>query len=96
MVSNCVSHLAATLEILGPTILVLQGDKAMTTWAILKPGRSYETPFLKEAHLGQQRMLVCNFSHPSAHGFQRWGANLDSTYLTEIVQPTLLEALRWS
>lgn len=95
MVSNCGVHLTETLSILEPTILILQGDKAATTWNILTPGRSY-TPYLNEAHLGQQRVLVCSFSHPSARGELRWGDRLDAPYLLNTVVPTLREALRRS
>ena len=96
MVGNCGSHLTATLSILQPTILILQG-RAVTTWTntILTPGRPY-TPYLNEAHLGQHRLVVCTFSHPSARGLLRWGDNLKAPYLDDVVEPTLREALRRS
>jgi hypothetical protein len=96
MVDNCARHLSATLFILQPTILVLQG-KAVTSWTntVLTAGRSY-TPYLKEAHVGLHRMLVCRFSHPSARGDLRWGDRLNAHYLTNVVEPTLREALRRS
>jgi hypothetical protein len=96
MVSNCGRHLTATLSILKPTILIPQG-KGVTTWTntILTPSRTF-TPFLREAHLGQLRMLVCTFSHPSARGPMRWGDSLTAPYLTGVVEPTLREALRRS
>ena len=95
MVSNCGDHLTETLSILKPTILILQGDKAATTWNILTPGRPY-SDFVHEAFLGEHRMVVCEFSHPAARKELRWGANLDAPYLTEIVEPSLREAVRRS
>jgi hypothetical protein len=94
MLKNCSRHLAATLSILKPTILILQGAKAAHgTEPILTPGASYNE-HLYEAHLGHHRMMVCAFSHPSAHGNQRWADRND--YLKDVVAPTLREALHHS
>ena len=48
---------------------------------------------LYESRVGGQRVLVCRFSHPSAHGALRWGDRLDAPYLVQVVEPTLLEAV---
>ncbi|KGI69919.1 hypothetical protein MJO55_23600 [Mycolicibacterium rufum] len=99
MLTNCRDHFAETLAILQPTILIFQGDKATANWPNdLKRGRTLRPgyPPLVEAHLGDQRIVVCEFSHPSAHGWQRWGANLDAHYLTNLLEPTLQEALQFS
>ena len=95
MVSNCGRHLRETLTILQPTILILQGDKAATTETVLTSGDSY-SEFVHEAFLGEHRMVVCKFSHPSARDPRRWGANLDADYLTKTVEQSLREALRRS
>lgn len=96
MAANCGRHLTATLDILKPTILILQG-KAVTTWTntIVTPSRIF-TPNLHEAHMGQTRTLVCTFSHPAARGSLRWGDNPTAPYVTDVVEPTLREALRRS
>jgi hypothetical protein len=92
MFNNCADHFIATLLILQPTILILQG-KTVARWTkVLTPSRIF-TPFLYEAHLDHLRMLVCTFSHPSARKELRWGDTLTAPYLTEIVEPTLLTAL---
>jgi hypothetical protein len=96
MLSNCGEHITATMLILQPTILILQGGKA-ATWSktALTRGRRHSF-YLYEAHLGEDRMVVCEFSHPSAREPDRWGANLDAFYLKSIVEPNLREALRLS
>lgn len=94
MLNNCTQHFAATASILQPTLVILQGS-LVAKWAnaVLEPGRIH-SQYLHEAHLGGQRMMVCSFSHPSAHGPLRWGDEPDSQYMREVVTPTLREALR--
>jgi hypothetical protein len=96
MYSNCSDHFAATISILEPTIVILQG-RDVTRWTknVLTPTRVYGE-HLYEARLGQQRMVVCTFSHPSARGLLRWGDRVGAPYLNEIVAPTLREAVRRS
>lgn len=96
MFNNCAKHFAATATILEPTLVILQGS-LVAKWmsAVLVPRRIH-SQHLHEAHLGQQRMLVCSFSHPSAHGALRWGDRPRSPYMDEVVVPTLREALRRS
>ena len=99
MVSNCASHFNETISILKPTILILQGHN-VTNWTkkvtALVPHRTY-SQYLYEARLGHQhRVLVCCFSHPSARLELRWGDSLNAPYLTDVVVPTLREALRRS
>jgi hypothetical protein len=100
MVRNCGDHLRETLSILEPTILILQGKKAAIIETVLTRGDTYGD-FVHEAFVGEHRMVVCTFSHPSARDIEgqpplRWGGNLDAPYLTEVVEPTLQEALRQS
>jgi hypothetical protein len=96
MLNNCGDHLTETLRVLEPTILILQGSAA-TTWTktALTSDRDFG-PYLSEAHLGEHRLMVCNFSHPAARGDKRWGDRLDAPYLTDALEPTLREALRRS
>ena len=94
MRANCLDHFAVTLRILDPTIVVLQGS-AVRLWAreLLTPDRTY-TDTLFSTQLHARRVLVCAFSHPSARGPHRWGDDLSSPYLTDVVYPTLRSALR--
>lgn len=93
MFHNCGSHFAATMKILEPTLLILQG-RAVAKWVnqVLTPDQTH-SEYLHEAHLGHRRVLVCTFSHPAAHGPLRWGDRLDAPYLTEVLVPTLNEAV---
>ena len=94
MLANCRDYLSTTLEILEPTILVLQGEAAASwTKTALTTTRRY-TPHLSEAWLNGNRVLVCEFSHPAARQPNRWGDKLDAPYLTDVVRPTLESAVR--
>lgn len=92
MVTSCERHFSATLSILEPTIVILQGVK-VSAWArdTLVPTRP-RGEHLYEATLDGRKVLVCTFSHPSAHGVQRWGDRPDGPYVVDVVAPTLRAA----
>jgi hypothetical protein len=93
MFENCSTHLGAALDILEPTILILQGKAvSASTDRVLTKERTY-SDHLYEGFRGEQRMLVCQFSHPSARGELRWGDDLNAPYL-KVVKQTLTQALR--
>lgn len=94
MFDNCTEHFRATMRILEPTLVVLQG-KSVTKWTapVLQPGRTHGE-HLYEADLEGRRVLVCTFSHPSARGDQRWGDRPDSPYVRQVIAPTIRKALR--
>ncbi|WP_416957896.1 hypothetical protein ACNKF0_09745 [Nocardioides sp. T5] len=96
MARNCGAHFSATLSILEPTIVILQGTK-VAKWAtgVLAPERVH-TEHLYEAILDGRRVVVCRFSHPSAHGTIRWGDRPDAPYVANVVAPTLQAALQLS
>ena len=54
------------------------------------------TEHLYEARVNGSRVMVCSFSHPSAHGALQWGAKLDAPYLIDVVAPTIRQALQRS
>jgi uracil-DNA glycosylase len=92
MWQNCAVHFAATLEILEPTIVVVQGVR-VGKWVqrTLAPSSRYGDHLYTSA-TGSGRVAVCLFSHPSARGASRWGDRLDANYLHDVVVPTLLRA----
>ena len=94
MFRNCGQHFVATLSILKPTLLIVQGAAVAKGVTQVIPMTAVHGEHLHEARLGEDRMVVCSFSHPSAHGSQRWGDRLDAPYLTEVVAPTLRKALK--
>jgi hypothetical protein len=94
MQRNCLEHFRATMDILEPTLVILQGI-GVARWSreVFVPTRRY-SDHLAEADNDGRRVLVCAFSHPSAREPYRWGADLDAPYLRHVVVPTLRRALR--
>lgn len=93
MFDNCSTHLGATLDILEPTIVILQGKAVSASASRVLKVRKCHGEHLYEAVRGDHRMLVCQFSHPSARGDLRWGDSLDAPYLGT-VKATLAQAIR--
>ena len=92
MLRNCGPHFAATMSILQPTLVISQGAKAAKGVDQLFPPDHRHGKYLHEAHADWGRVVVCTFSHPSAHGSVRWGDRFDAPYLVDVVTPTLIEA----
>ena len=94
MLGNCEEHFRATMSILQPTLVILQGKKVdVSTRSTFERTHSYSQE-LHEAVFEGERLLVCAFSHPSAHGALRWGDSLTAPYLNDVVVPTLKKAIR--
>lgn len=89
---NCLRHFDATMKILQPTLLVLQGEGVQDWIAPALGVMDQHSPHLAEAQLAGSRVVVCRFSHPAARGKLSWG-NPDAPYLREVVEPTLRLAL---
>jgi uracil-DNA glycosylase len=87
---NCLRHLAATMQILQPTLMVLQGEGVQNWIAPVLGLMKDRTEHLAETHVAGNRVFVCRVSHPSAptHAIS-WGNRLDAPYLVEVVEPTL-------
>jgi hypothetical protein len=94
MLANCLEHFEATLEILQPTLIVLQGGLVAESVTAALPATRRRSDYLYETEFSGGRALVCAFSHPSAQGALRWGDTLSSPYLGQVVAPTLRRALR--
>lgn len=94
MLRNCQRHFQATLEILEPTVVVLQGVR-MWRWSknVLVPKRTL-TENLIECSLAGKTTLVAAFSHPSSYGKKpiRWDSP-EAPYFKEVVYPTLRRAV---
>ena len=92
MLANCERHFVATLEILQPTLIVIQGKRVWNRSQGALPVVNELGPDLIEAQVGSGRALVCTFTHPSARGIHRWDSP-SSPYFRSTVQPTLERAL---
>ena len=86
---NCLRHFAATIKILEPTLMVLQGEGVQDWIAPVLGLMEERTPHLAEANLADARVVVCRFSHPAARGNLSWGNRPDAPYLLQVVEPTL-------
>jgi hypothetical protein len=73
---------------------VLQGEGVQDWIAPALGVMDERSAHLAETQLGGNRVVVCRFSHPSAHGELSWGNSLDAPYLQEVVEPTLRLALK--
>lgn len=94
MDKNCLPHLAATIAILEPTVVVLQGSgirpaiaKELRTVARLDP----QLPLERVVFSGVTTILA-SFPHPYQQGrnsHMNWGSSDHTPYLLEVVAPTL-------
>lgn len=86
---NCLRHFAATIGILQPTLLVLQGYGVLKWLSPVLGVMDERAPHLSEARLAGNRVLVCRFSHPAAHANLSWGNRPSAPCLLQVVEPTL-------
>ena len=88
MRANCLCHYAATLAFLEPNVLVLQsmGVREWIDPLIAEVERL--TANVCRAVIAGQALLLCEFSHPSAHEPLAWG-DLSRQYLGNVVVPSL-------
>ena len=90
MRNRCPStHLRATMVILEPSVIVVQGQ-AVRRWiakALGLPRKPTGTTADVADLLGQPEVLT--FDHPSAPGSGSWGKSSRSEYLTRIVGPAI-------
>lgn len=94
MLNNCERHFRATLEILEPTIVVIQGIKVWK-WSqnVLVPVKQ-RTENLFHCELAGHPVMVAAFTHPSAWGPDRWDSPV-SVYFKNVVRPTLKRAANY-
>jgi hypothetical protein len=93
MFDNCQRHFLATLEILQPTIVIVQGVKVWRQTQAALVAKRQVSEHLVESDVGGQPVLVATFTHPSARAEHRWDST-NSAYMTKVVRPTLDAARR--
>lgn len=89
MSKNCLRHSVATLEILEPTLCIVQGVDVATDLEPIIGRRSELAPNLAQVTLGGIDTLLATFAHPSARPPLRWGGLTGVPYLYDTVGPAI-------
>lgn len=91
MKNNCAEHFAATLEMLKPSVLIIQGigfwEKAIKQ--LFVGGLEKIDDTLYQANFRGNEILMGVFAHPSAAAYGFWGNSVASNYLLNTVKPTV-------
>lgn len=89
MQKNCANHFLRAVEILDPTIIVLQGF-GVRNWLGKALGLQRHTKPIEQINFGTTARTVMTFMHPSAPSSGWWGNSLkQSKYLQGTVIPTV-------
>lgn len=92
MKKNCAEHFVAALELLKPTVLIIQG-KGFWDYPIKEvfasSGLEKVDNTLYQANFKGQSILIGVFVHPSAPSSSFWGNSVASKYLLNTVKPTV-------
>lgn len=93
MSRNCTPHMAATIQILEPTLCIVQGVEVYKALTALMTRRRQVAPHLERARISGVDTLVAAFTHPSAMRLtDHWGRLTSAPYLYETVAPTIRTA----
>jgi hypothetical protein len=93
MTDNCLRHLRATMTILRPTVVVLQGKSIRSELNPIIESSHEISPHLEDVTIGGDRVLLAAFCHPSAGGNLNW-SDAQRRYFVDQVMPTLTDARR--
>lgn len=91
----CLPHLAATVRILEPTLVILQSNALRS---LIDPHLRHVERIdpainqLEYADFAGVATVIANFSHPAAHAPYNWGSSHRNVYAMEVVEPTLVAA----
>jgi hypothetical protein len=89
MRANCGHHFFRTLEILEPTLVLVQGQ-GVRQWLAKSLNLPSRGPVAEQARIAGRLTEFLTFDHPSAGGKSGyWGNSTRSRYLTEIVEPQI-------
>jgi hypothetical protein len=87
--ANCAAHLAQTIRILKPTLVISQGKDVRPTLARLFALERQHSDHVFTASLAADTFVWAAFYHPT-----RWWDRLGRPYLREVVEPELKRARR--
>jgi hypothetical protein len=88
MQKNCAAHFLKTIDILDPTIIVVQGF-GVRNWLERSFSLQRRTNPIEQVSLGNTSRTLMTFMHPSAPRVGWWGNSIKSKYLHETVVPTV-------
>ncbi len=89
MRENCSAHFRRTMEILEPTVIIVQGkDAGRWVLSAFDEVESLGGP-LKRVTLGENAALLAVFTHPAARHPHNWGASERTPYLRQTVKPAI-------
>lgn len=87
---NCLVHFKKSIEILEPTIVIVQGK---SFWSSIRNAFSNLTKVADELYVGtinQQKTMIAVFTHPSTPDkIHNWGRDAKTPYLLGEVVPTI-------
>lgn len=91
----CLPHLAATIRIMEPNLVILQSTslRKLISPHLRQAERIDPTnEHLEYAEFAGVDTAIASFSHPAAHAPQNWGSSYRNIYATDVVEPTLATA----
>lgn len=98
MSENCLTHLAATVRILEPTLIILQSNAIRSVIASRFSGFEQFDANLPNVEFGDFAgvpTIVASFPHPyqqGANSHLEWGSSCSTPYLREVVTPSIRAA----
>jgi hypothetical protein len=93
MHKNCARHFVEQLKLLEPTIIVLQGRSSVLKW-MKATFDGLSDDIVQTVQINGCTTRVLAFTHPSAHKPSNWGANDQTKYLREVVEPKVKQVLQ--
>lgn len=93
MSRNCLRHLLSTIQILEPTMVIVQGLPVAGALGPIVTTRTRLSDELSLASIGGVDVALACFTHPSAKSLhQHWGRLTSAEYLWRVVTPTIVRA----
>jgi hypothetical protein len=93
MQSNCAPHFREQLELLEPTVIVIQGVNVLQ-WMKNAGFDALSREVDQTVQINGRATRVLAFTHPAAYGKDNWGISDRTQYLREKLEPTVKRVLR--
>ena len=89
MMKNCQHHFRGALQILEPSVIVVQGKRIWPWVRSTFDSITHQASEVHAAKLGSIQTFVASFTHPSARYPYNWGTNDRTPYLLQTVRPSI-------